>query len=186
MGLKNKNMPSTKSKSLPWDVVEKAIAKEVKWLKEALLESPYKEKNEILDLCRNCIYRRIAILIISGNIKAKEIKSITSLWGEKGLVPFGKPHGKEWHNEMMKLLESYFRALGYKVIIEPNLNIGRADLGAFKENERNLYIEVGTISLPKLLFNFESMENSDFLLVIDEDRAIEFSVIKAGYKYHSI
>ncbi|MBU1036925.1 hypothetical protein KKF32_02730 [Patescibacteria group bacterium] len=61
------------------------------------------------------------------------------------------------------------------------MNQGRADLGVYKEGERNIYVEVGTISLNKLLINLESMEGSDFLLVLDDKHAIEFSVIKASY-----
>jgi hypothetical protein len=55
----------------------------------------------------------------------------------------------------MKLVGSYFKSLGYQIIVEPNLNMGRADLGVYKKGERNLFIEIGTISLPKLLFNKE-------------------------------
>lgn len=180
-------MPPTSKikKSLPWDEVEKVIAKEVKWLKEAILESPYRKRNEFEDLCRNCIYRRIAILIISGKIKAKDIKSSVCLWGEENLRKTSKPHGKEWHNEMIGLAYNHFKSLGFDITIEPNLNIGRADLGIYKKDKRNLFIEIGTVSLPKLLFNLESMEDSDFLLVLDSNRAVEFSVLKAGYKYQT-
>lgn len=176
---------SNQSKSLPWDVVEKTIAKEVKWLKETLLESPYREKNESYGLCKNCIYRRIAILIVSGKVRARDIKSTISLWGKRKLSTHIE-HGEKWHSQMMKLVGGYFQSLSYKVIVEPNLNIGRADLGTYKKNKRNLFIEIGTVSLPKLLFNLESMEGSDFLLITDKDRAVEFSILKADYKDYSI
>ena len=42
---------SKQSKSLPWDVVEKAIAKEVKWLNETIIETPHKDK----DICKDCV-----------------------------------------------------------------------------------------------------------------------------------
>lgn len=174
--------PASQSKSLPWDVVEKAIAKEIKWLKETIIETPYKDKN----VCKECTYRRLAILILSGRVKAKDVKSKVCLWGEEKSLPMGKPHGKEWHAEMMKLVSSYFKSLGYDVTIEPNLNVGRADLGVYKKDKQDLFIEVGTVSLSKLLSNLESMEGSDFLIVIDENHAVEFSVIKADYKYSSI
>jgi len=176
--------PTPQSKSLPWDVVEKAIDKEIKWLKNTILEASHKGESEI---CRDCIYRRIAVLTLSGKIKVKDIKSKNSLWGEgEKLSDIGKSHGREWHAKMMRLVSGYFQSLDYKIIVEPNLNMGRSDLGVYKENERNLYIEIGTISLPKLLFNLESMEGSDFLLVIDKTHAVEFSILKAGYKSHSI
>lgn len=123
-----------------------------------------------------CIFRRIAILILSGKIKVKNIKFSVCLWGEDRSFVIGKPHGKEWHSEMMKLVASYFDSLKYKVVIEPNLSIGKADLGAYKERKRNLFIEVGTVSISKLLFNFESMKGSNILLVLDSNHAVEFSI----------
>lgn len=169
------------SESLPWNVVEGAIIKEIKWLKKTIIEAPIKKSN----YCKDCIFRRLAILIVSGKIKARDIKSSVSLWGKEKSFSVGKPHGKEWHTEMMKLVSSYFKSLGYDVAIEPNLNMGRADLGIYKKGERHLFIEVGTVSLPKLLFNLESMEASDFLIVLESNHAVEFSVLKAGYRYYS-
>lgn len=169
-------------KSLPWDVVEKAIAKEVKWLKETIIEIPHKDK----DICKDCVYRRLAILILSGKIKARDIKSTVRLWGKEKSLPIDKPHGQEWHTEMMKLVNEYFKSLGYDTAIEPNLNMGRADLGVYKNGERNLFIEIGTVSPPKLLFNLESMEDSDFLLVLDSNHAVEFSILKADFKHQTI
>lgn len=170
---------SQESKSLPWDEAEKAINKEIKWLKETILEYPHKDK--IFYYCNDCIFRRLAILIISGNVKAKDIKSSICLWGEEKSFPVGKPHGKEWHAHMMGLISTYFKSNGYDITVEPNLNKGRADLGIYKNGERNLFIEVGTISLSKLLFNLESMEGSDLLLVVDNKRAVEFSIIKSAF-----
>lgn len=168
-------------KSLPWDVVEKAIVKEIKWLQDIIIETPHKDK----DVCKDCIYRRLAVLILTGKVKTKDIKSSVCLWGEEKSFPIGKPHGKEWHAEVMKLVNGYFKSSGYEVTIEPNLNMGRADLGVYKEGERDLFVEIGTVSLPKLLFNLESMEGSDFLLVLDLNHAVEFSILKADFKYQT-
>jgi len=174
-------MPSNKSKSFPWEIVEKVIAKETKWLKETLIEISKNEEGH----CKDCIFRRLAILIISGRIRTKDIKSSVCLWGKEKSFLIGKPHGKEWHAEMMKLVATYFKSLDYNVAIEPNLNMGRADLAAYKKDGRDLFIEIGTVSLYKLLFNLESMEGSDFLIVLDLNHAIEFSILKASYKYYS-
>lgn len=140
-------------KSLPWDIVEKAITEEIKWLKNTIVESPFKNKNNPFGLCKNCIYRQIAILIVSGKIKAKDIKSTVSLWGKEKLPSLYKPHGKEWHTEMMNLVASYFKSKGCDITLEPWLNIGRADLGVYKKGKRDLFVEIESISLPKLLFN---------------------------------
>lgn len=173
---------SKQLKSLPWDEVEKAITKEIKWLKETIIETLIKDK----DICKDCMYRRLAILIVSGKIKATDIKSCASLWGKRKLSINSKPHGKDWHNEIMNLVYNYFKSLGFNVAIEPNLNMGRADLGIYKKDKRNLFVEIGTVSLPKLLFNLESMEGSDFLLVLDLKHTIEFSVLEAGYKHQTM
>lgn len=59
-------------------------------------------------------------------------------------------------------------------------------LGVYRGSERDLFVEIGTVSLPKLLFNFESMEESDFLIVLEPNHVVEFSVLSAGYKEYSI
>lgn len=97
-------------------------------------------------------------------------------------MALGKQHGKEWHAMMMRRAGHHFRTQGYDIAIEPNLNFGRADLGIYKPNENPIYVEIGTISLRKLAVNLESMEGSDLLLITDEKKAVEFSVLTAGYK----
>lgn len=176
-------MSPTLSKSLPWDKVEKAILKEQKWLKDNLVPSPYK-KDDFYgpDYCENCIFRRMALLVVSRKVEARDIRSKKSLWGAKRLENI-KPHGREWHKRMMNLVMTYFRSPGFEVTMEPNLNKGKADLGVYKPGQKNLFIEVGSVSLSKLLFNLESMENSIFLIVLSLRHAIELSIKKADYKY---
>lgn len=170
-------IPRTRVKSLSWEIVENAINEEIKWLKETILEFPNLDNRKD---CKSCIYRNLAIKIVSGKIKAREIKSSISLFGKNKSFLIGKPHGKEWHSETMKLIATYFESLGYDITIEPNLNMGRADVGVYKNGKRNLFIEVGTTSLPKLLHNLTTMEGTDFLLVIDSKHAVEFSILKAS------
>ena len=179
-------MSSTLSKPLPWDKVEKAILKEQKWLKDNLIPSPYK-KDDFYgpDYCENCIFRRIAILIVSGKIKAKNIKSKICLWGNKKSKTI-KPHGKQWHQKMMNLIANHFKSSGFEITVEPHLNKGRADLGIYKKGKRNLFIEIGSVSLPKLLVNFESMEDSIFLIVLSEKHALEFVIERADYKHRTM
>jgi len=167
-------MNSPKSKSLPWDIVEKAIYKEIKWLKETILESPFVEDEKV---CKNCIYRNIAILMLTGKIKVKELKSSVSLFGRKKTFLIRKTHGKEEHSGLMKLIATYFKTLGYDVIIEPNVSMGRADLGIYRGGKRNLFVEVGTTSISKLLINLMTMKDSDILLVLDSNHAVEFSIL---------
>lgn len=74
---------------------------------------------------------------------------------------------------MMDVLDHYFTALGFEVTTEPNLNVGRSDLGVFAEGKKPLYVEIGTVSVYKLLANLSTMGGAIFLLVPDELRAIE-------------
>lgn len=182
-------MSPTPQKSLPWDVVEKTIIKEQKWLSDNLLRPFYKEGEDFYksEFCENCILRKIAILIVSGKIKAADIKSKTCLWGDtKTFKNIIKPHGKERHAWLMSFAAHYFKSLGFEVTLEPYLNKGRADLGVYKDGKKNLFVEIGSVSLPKLLFNLESMEDSIILIVLDANHAIEFFIEKADYKYKTL
>lgn len=180
-------MSPNPSKSLPWDTVEKAILKEQEWLESSLLKPFYKESEDFYKskLCENCIFRRMAILIVSGNVKAKDIKSKKMLFDSKESLENIKPHGKEWHQKMMNLAAIHFKSQRFDVMVEPFLNKGRADLGVYNSKKKNFFIEIGSVSLPKLLFNLESMEDSTFLMVLDEKHAIELFVKKADYKYRT-
>ncbi len=55
-------MTMNRSKSLPWDKVEKAINKEIEWLEKTIVDSPF---NNVKEICNKCIFRKIAILILS-------------------------------------------------------------------------------------------------------------------------
>jgi hypothetical protein len=134
-----------KTKSLPWDEVESAVQKEIDWLSQVILPSPFEK-----DYCPKCILRQISTLILSGKIKAKNITSKNdSLWINTK-TRLNKNHGAKWHSDMMNVIAGHFRKLGYKIVVEPNLNKGRADLGIYHDKEKPLYVEVGTVSLPKL------------------------------------
>jgi len=173
------------NKGLPWHVVEAHINKEIEWLKAAI---PTRGKiiaddiyNKQLSKCEYCdyYYRKIALLIIQGKIQAREIraKGIKDLWD--GLTSEAKAlkkekHGGEWHRAMMGILEKYFTNQNYEVTIEPHLNHGRADLGVFKTDKKDLYIEVDTVSIYKLWVNLQTMKDYKFLIIASENKIIEF------------
>jgi hypothetical protein len=172
----------TTQNGLPWHVVEKAIYKEIEWLKSAVSnrDTPNSlgatDRHKI-DEC-DAIYRKIAIMIVTGEVRVREIfsKKPGLLWGgleAMKIVDTKHKHGHEWHHQMMNVLDTYFTSDGYEITTEPHLNHGRADLGAFKANQKPLYIEVGTTSVYKLLVNLASMKNSVFLLVPSNDRIVE-------------
>ncbi len=172
----NKNMlvKAKEEKGLPWQDVEASIREEMKWLKATIQPSPFEK-----DFCEDCVYRQIATLIIQGKITAKNIKSKDdSLWIDDK-INIRKKHGGAWHSYMMEIVAGHFKALGYKVAVEPNLNRGRADLGVYKQNERPLFVEVGTVSLPKFLINLKTMKGHDILIVLSSDHIVEFSILEA-------
>ncbi len=178
-------MQTLKSKkSLPWDVAEKKIAEEIKWLRGAIDTFSNEEKGVAIT-CRECLMRKIAILIISGKIRASEIRKsppLKNFWGIKNRKTMNKKkrpnkqHGSDWHMETMKKIENHFLSRGYQVVQEPNLYWGRADLGIYKKGKPDLLIEVGTTSFFKLWMNLEMMKNFIYLIVPDDDKLIEFFI----------
>lgn len=174
---------SSKSKSLPWkhwDIVEKKIKEEMDWLRGAIDTFLNEEKSAPMG-CRECFLRRIAILIVSGRVKAKEITKspgLENFWIDKDKTNRKNRkkihHGSDWHRETMEKIENHFLRLGYKVILEPNLHQGRADLGVYKKGEPDLLIEVGTTSFFKLWLNLKTMRHSVYLIVSNDDKLIEF------------
>ncbi len=77
----------------------------------------------------------------------------------------------------MDKIENHFLSLGFKVVREPDVFGGRADLGIFKKGTPNLYIEVGTVSLYKLWLNLarKKLQNFKYLIVPNDDKLIEFT-----------
>ena len=67
-----------------WNDVENAIEKEIIWLKNKvpIMPQSYIKYNPDFLQCDDCILRKIAILIVSGKVRACEInsKNKTDLW----------------------------------------------------------------------------------------------------------
>ncbi len=162
---------------LPWHIVEEAISNEIRWLERAIDQTVI-DKVPGCDDCRYT-YRKIALLIVTGKIKAKEFIASEGhdLWDgltqKHGIEGFAR-HGGDWHRKMMDVIAEYFENQGFEVIPEPFLSQGRADLGVHKNGYMDLFIEIGTTSAHKLWWNLQMLTNSKVLLVPDEKRAIEF------------
>ena len=162
---------SNKKLDLPWHTVEKAIGQEITWLKDVIdtrgQEGVLSVPKEINKWAGNYyLYRLIAILIVSGQIKAREISS-DHLWGEIDYPEIEKlhKHGKGWHIKMMNIIDDYFKSQDYDITVEPNTYHGRADLGVFRRGKKDLYVEVGTIDIYKLCVNLHFMKNFIFIVV---------------------
>jgi len=165
--------------NVSWHVIEKRINEEILWLQNNIhtLPEKYTPKNPFIN-CSNCILRKIAILIVSKKIQIKDIRAINeNLWLDNSSIHknlISHRHGKKWHQEMMNLIHNHFANNGYKVMTEPALMQGRADLGIQLKSQRRIYIEVGTITLFKLWYNLSTMKNVTFLIVPSKNKIVEF------------
>ena len=163
---------------LPWHIVEEAINRESKWLERVIKQTSI-DKAPGCDECRYT-FRKIALLIITGKIMAKEFiaRDGHDLWDDltqKHGIKESARHGSSWHRKMMGVITEYFERQGFEVILEPFLSKGRADLGIYKEGYTDLFIEVGTTSAYKLWWNLQTLTRAEILLVPDNRRAIEFT-----------
>ena len=174
------SLPKPKTLWRHRDVVEKKIKEETIWLQNNI-DTFSKEEKGAPTGCRECFLRQIAILIVSGQVKATEITRnppLKSFWIDKKVKKKSgskKRHGSDWHQETMDKIENHFLYLGYEVLREPDLHQGRADLGIYKKGKPDLLIEVGTISLFKLWRNLRTMKKFTYLIVPDDDKLIEFT-----------
>lgn len=165
-----------------WHIVENIINKEIDWLKNSIptISEVYKQNPPFLKHDES-ILRKIAILIISGKVKADEFiadKENKDLWDNltenKDLNQISR-HGQTWHKKIMDVIHEYFKSRNYKIIQEPLLHYGRADLGVYLNNNNLLYVEIGTVSLFKLWYNLSVMKNTTFLIVPAENQVIELT-----------
>jgi len=166
----------TKTIHTQWNVIENRIKKEILWLKNNIdtLPAGYRSKDALIT-CEECVLRKLAILIVSGKIRVKKIKFKKLPWEYDPELYKNHIHGEEWHRKMMNVVANYFKKDGYQTSLEPIINFGRADVGAFSKSLKPpIYIEVGTTSLYKLLYNLLTMENSIFLIIPIEEHMIEF------------
>ena len=164
-------------KSVQWHEGERRIREEILWLRKVIDTFMDKEKHAPSG-CKHCYLRNIATLIVQGDVLATEIKKgtgLSSFWLPLSPVP-GKRvhHGSDWHRETMERIEHHFTRQNYNAIREPVLQQGRADLGIHKSGELDLFIEVGTISLYKLMMNLMVMRHFIYLIVPSSDLLIEF------------
>jgi hypothetical protein len=171
------NLPFSNPKFPAWHEVEKQIQKEINWLRESI-ETYSKEEKYALIGCRECLMRRISVLIVSGAVKTTEINKsseLQSFWTQNNQENSQKIyHGSDWHRTTMGDVENHFRAQGCEVIREPTLHWGRADLGVYKQGEKDLFIEIGTTSLFKLYINLKEMRHFIYLIVPRDNYLVEF------------
>lgn len=170
---------------LPWRKIEHLIAEEMEWL-ERSVQTFFKETKDTAGkpVCKSCTLRKIALLIVYGDVEASEIvkdSHLKDFWlslpqNHSGRIEIH--HGGDWHRETMTKIENHFLALGFDVVREPNLHSGRADLGVYKEGVPPLFIEVGTTTLFKLAVNLSGMSDFVYLIVPADEKLLEFRKVR--------
>lgn len=164
---------------LSWYEIETHIQKEILWLKNNIFTMPENYRSEsFLCISDDLLLRKIAILIVGKKIKASEILSLKyeNFWITKKSSQKINRHGSDWHKNLMDIVCAYFKSKHYRIIIEPNLNHGRADLGIInnKNDKYPIYFEIGTVSLFKLWYNLSTMKEHIFVIIPSADKIIEF------------
>ena len=162
------------AKQPSWQTIETAIAHEINWLKENIL--PFHANKNILNYDDSYFYRQIAILIVSGKIKATQYSTndYTLSIPSSGTLKT-KKHGSDWHDSYIEFLFYYFTDLGWQVQKnEPPLYYGHADL-KINKNNKTIYFEIDTINIFKLYINLVSM-NKVVIINISRDKIIKFEL----------
>lgn len=173
---------SKEKHTLSWDKVEKKIKEEMDWLDKSI-ETMFgaSRKNDPIT-CKRCLLRSIAVLIVTGSVKATEINKkepSKGFWLTKKKIKKGLTHGGDWHRQTIAQVEDHFIKQGYQMVREPNFHWGRADLGAYKKDKADIIIEIGTTSFFKLWMNLQVMRNCTYLIIPNDDKIIEFVRDKA-------
>lgn len=113
-----------------WNTTEEEIKKIADLLKSNLSLSPFRQNDPVS--CHDCIFRNIAILVISGKTKLnKFIDDKDLMWGNNQPSlddKIAKKHGGDWHSSYMQKITNYFKKYNINVIQEPNLYFGKADI----------------------------------------------------------
>src|SRR3989344_1914823 len=94
-----------KHKSLEWNQVEKLVQDEMVWLKKNV-QTYFKDRDTAGHYsCTNCALRIIALLMVYGDVEAKEIRkdgNLKDFWlNNSHTLKNNIYHGKDWHRETM-------------------------------------------------------------------------------------
>jgi len=106
---------------LPWHIAEEAINRESQWL-QGVIEQTFIDKVPGCDECRYT-FRKIALLIITGRITAKEFiarnghDSWDDLTQKHGIKKSAR-HGGDWHKRM--IVTKYAKRCGLPIKASPH------------------------------------------------------------------
>ena len=155
-----------------WNEVELQINKEADFLKNSLDTSPFTQNDAIN--CTDCLFRLVAILIVSGKIEVSKILVKNNFFGkENNLDTDKKRHGSHWHSNKMLIIEQYLSNNKITITDEKKLLYGRSDLYI---EDKNIFIEVGTINLYKLYVNLLNMKNVRIIVIPSDNYILDFKL----------
>jgi len=119
------------------------------------------------------LLRKLATLIVGGKIRAIKLNNFNLKNNSKEIPKISK-HGKEWHQEVISIINKSLSSKNYKTSIEPILAQGRADLVAKpqKSNSKTIYVEVGSVSFYKLWYNLSTLQGINLLIITNENKVI--------------
>jgi integrase/recombinase XerD len=176
-----KSVPAQKTKSVSptWQIIENFINEEKNWLKNntETISEKYNGNPPFMKYDDE-IFRKIAILIVSGKIQASELYNDNGLWkwSDRKSTQKTHTHGKEWHAKMMDTIKEYFSSQGCTTLLQPPLNYGRADIGVTTKENKKIFAEIGTVSIFKLWYNFSTMKNVVFIVAPNTNKILEFII----------
>lgn len=164
------------NKLLTWAEIETVIRQEISWIKDGIF--PYQKNVNPLNYSDDILYRLIAILIVSGKIRATEYdcsNDSKTLMTSPSIM--SKKHGSDWHDSLIKYLASHFSNHGYKCDHSaPYLYYGHADLKIVDpENNKTIYFEIDTVNIFKLYINLLIMKNIT-IIIITFNKIIKFEL----------
>lgn len=94
-----------------WHEGEAKIKNEIDRLRNAI-ETFTDEGEKRYGFCKECFLRKVAVLIITGHVSARETRRrppLKSFWqGIKKFPSVKVHHGAAWHRETMEQIENHF------------------------------------------------------------------------------
>lgn len=150
---------------------EEKIEEIVNFLIDNIDTSPFNQDDPIK--CTRCLFRRIATLVLSKKIKISKTNFKNEIALGVEIDKEKNKQGSDWHNNYIEKLYTFLKAENIGVEKEPRMFFGRADLFI---KEKDVYIEIGTINLYKLLCNIVNMKNCYIHILPNDKYLIEIKI----------
>ncbi len=150
---------------------EESIEEVINFLNNNIDASPFNQDDPIK--CVHCLFRKIAILVLSKKIKIVKINFENKLDFNFKTDQEKNKQGSHWHNSIIENINIFLKNKNLETEKEPKMFFGRADLFVKK---KKLYIEVGTINIYKLLCNINNMKDCCIHILSNEKNLVEIKL----------